>query len=71
MLSSHTVIILMQEEPRSVPIIPLLILGIIAALFSLGIVIMLSIEGSTGFGGNYGSSATCNLYLLAKFETKK
>jgi hypothetical protein len=71
MLSSYTVIILMQEAARPVPIIPLLVLAIIAALFSLGIVITLSIQGSTGFGGTYGSSNACNAYLIAKFETKR
>lgn len=57
----------MQEAP---PIKPLLGLNIISALFSLGLVITLSVQGYTGFGVAYGSSSTCGIsYLTIKFET--
>lgn len=67
MLPWRTVIILMQEAP---PIKTLLAFSIISALFTLGVVITLSVLGYTGFGVTYSSSSTCGIsYLTRKFET--
>lgn len=58
-----------QVSPQA-PIKPIMVLNVIATLFSVGVLIALIALGYTGFGTSYSASTTCNFYLARKYETE-
>jgi hypothetical protein len=45
-------------------------LNVIAALFSVGVMITLISLGDNGFGTSYSATNACNAYLTTKYETQ-